>query len=100
MTAADLQQLSNILDAVYRGATDPDAPAHVNPEALQHLHGLTAAEARVAMALLEHDALDALALRLNLRPSTVKTHIARLHHKLGVNSRAALVKALLSHAEL
>lgn len=80
--------------------TDPGSRARINPAVLQQLYGLTPAETRVAMALLEDEPRDSLALTLQLRPSTLNTHIAKLHGKLGVNSRAGLVKALLRHAEL
>lgn len=59
----------------------------------------TPAESAVAVALLADDTLDSLAITLQVRPSTIKTHVARLHEKLGVNSRAGLVAALLRHAE-
>lgn len=79
--------------------TDPGAGIRIDPATLQRLHGLTPAESAVAVALLEDDSLESLAVTLQVRPSTVKTHVARLHEKFGVNSRAGLVAALLRHAE-
>jgi hypothetical protein len=34
--------------------------------------------------------------RLGVRRSTVSTHVARMYHKLGVGTQAALVRELLS----
>lgn len=63
-------------------------------------HGLTPAEARVALALLDEDEPASLALSMNLQPSTIKTHVARLHEKLGVNSRTALLRVLMGQANV
>lgn len=63
-------------------------------------HGLTPAEARVALALLDEDEPASPALSMNLQPSTIKTHVARLHEKLGVNSRTALLRVLMGQANV
>lgn len=79
--------------------TDPAQRFRIDEASLQRLHGLTAAETRVAIALLDDDRADAVATRLGMQPSTLKTHMTRLYDKLGISNRASLVKLVLSHAE-
>lgn len=78
---------------------DPEQRFRIDPASLSLLHGFTATESRVAIALLDDDKPESLAAQLGMQPSTLKTHIAKLYEKAGVNSRASLVKMLLSHAE-
>lgn len=103
-------QLSSCTDAWAAGAVpgapcavllavDPDQRFHIDPESLRQLHGLTSTEARVAIALLDDISPESLADSFGVQPSTVRTHIAKLYEKFGVNSRASLVRILLSHAE-
>lgn len=78
---------------------DPEDRHHIDPAVLCQLYQLTVAESKVAIALLEDDKPDSLAAKLGVQPSTIRTHMARVYEKMGVNSRVGLVKMLVSHAE-
>ena len=55
---------------------------------------LTAAERRVADALLAGATVKETARRLHMSPKTVEVHITRIYRKLGIRSRAQLGAAL------
>lgn len=69
------------------------------PKLLQNAHGLTPAEARVAIALLEGDSAKDVANYLGVSFNTVRTQIKEIYAKLGVNSRANFVKLMLGLAQ-
>lgn len=69
------------------------------PELLQNAHGLTPAEARVAIALLEGSSAREVANYLGVSFNTVRTQIKEIYAKLGVNSRANFVKLMLGLAQ-
>lgn len=75
--------------------TDPErspvpAGAHV-----QRVFGLSAAETRVAMALLDGENVDLLAERLCISRNTARTHLRRLFAKTATSRQADLVRVLL-----
>lgn len=78
---------------------DPERALRIDATSLAAAYGLTSAEARVATLLLESDDVNTLASRLQVQPTTVKTHLQRIYDKMGVRSRASLVRILLSHAD-
>ena len=53
---------------------------------------LTPAEERVLPLLATHLTLEAIADRLGVRRSTVKTHVASIYGKLGARTRAGAVE--------
>ena len=67
----------------------------VRPELLQVTYGLTPAEARVAIALLEGGSSHEVADNLNVSFHTVRAQIKGVYAKLGVNSRARFAKLML-----
>jgi DNA-binding CsgD family transcriptional regulator len=71
---------------------------YVDPALLQSAYGLTAAEARVAVALLESSSAQEVAEKLGTSPNTVNTQIKQIYAKLGVDTRARFVKLLLGLA--
>jgi DNA-binding CsgD family transcriptional regulator len=73
---------------------------HINPELLQRAYGLTPAEARVAMTLLECGSAQKVADKLGSSPNTVNTQIKQIYSKLGVDTRTRFVKLLLGFATL
>lgn len=65
-------------------------------DTLVHLHeaGLTKREMQACQLLRQGIDPRAIAERLFISPHTVKTHLKRIHQKLGVHTRAQLVAAL------
>lgn len=66
----------------------------IEPAVLQSAYGLTAAEARVAITLLEHVSAKEVANILAVSPHTVRTQIRDIYTKLGVDTRTRFVKAM------
>ncbi|HUR33948.1 MAG TPA: helix-turn-helix transcriptional regulator [Vicinamibacterales bacterium] len=81
--------------------TDPErnpVPAAVH---FQRVFGLSAAETRVAAALLDGESLDRLADRLCISRNTARTHLRRLFAKTATARQSDLVRVLLgAHAPL
>lgn len=71
----------------------------IDPAVLQGTYGLTAAEAKVAVALLEFATAKEVADVLNVSPHTVRTQIRNMYVKLGVDSRTRFVKLMLGLAK-
>jgi len=71
---------------------DPDARLALPVQRLVDAFGLTAAEARVALAASAGDGTPAIARGLGLSANTVKTHLRRVYAKTGVSRQAALVR--------
>jgi DNA-binding CsgD family transcriptional regulator len=57
-------------------------------------YGLTPQEARVLRMVVDAGGVPLAADALNLSPTTVRTHIARIYDKTGVRSQGALIKLL------
>lgn len=79
---------------------DPERGIRLDATQLQDLYGLTPAEARVAVRLPDGDDLAELACMLGVSINTVKTQIKRIYEKMGVDSRAAFMRAALTHASV
>jgi DNA-binding CsgD family transcriptional regulator/PAS domain-containing protein len=81
--------------------TDPErspVPAAVH---LRRVFGLSAAETRVAAALLDGESVDRLADRLCISRNTARTHLRRLFAKTATTRQADLIRVLLgAHAPL
>ncbi len=75
--------------------TDPEAGVAVPAEALRDLFGLTPAEARIALALLEGHSVRSAAEGLGLSFFTVRGHLAHIFDKMGVGRQSELVALLL-----
>lgn len=71
----------------------------IHLELLKSVYGLTPAEARVAIALLEGGSARNVADYLNVSPHTVRTQLKQIYAKLGVDTRARFVKLMLELAE-
>lgn len=72
-------------------------PAHREPvhgEALQSVHGLTDAETKVCELLYSNLSLADIGNRLNISVNTVKTHLAGIFRKIGINSQRELMQYL------
>jgi len=71
----------------------------VDPAVLQRTYGLTPAEAKVAVTLLEFASAKEVASVLSVSPHTVRTQIRNIYVKLGVDTRTRFVKLLLGLAK-
>jgi DNA-binding CsgD family transcriptional regulator len=70
----------------------------IDPQALRSAYGLTPAEARVAIATVDHVSAKDVARVLGVSPHTVRSQIQRVYAKLGVDTRARFVKVMLGLA--
>lgn len=70
----------------------------INPAALQNAYGLTAAEAKVAITMLEHVSAKEVANILGVSPNTVRSQTQSIYAKLGVDTRTRFVKVMLGLA--
>lgn len=73
---------------LHRAALDVPEP----PEAIARTYGLTLSELRVLMAIVHVGGVPEAAEALGIAETTVKTHLARVFGKTGVNRQADLVK--------
>lgn len=71
----------------------------IRPESLQNTYGLTPAEARVAITLLESNSAKGAANHLRVSPHTVRTQIKQVYAKFGVDTRVHFVKLMLELAQ-
>lgn len=76
---------------------DAERAPSTTPAALRRLYGLTAAESRVALALLDSDRLSDVAARLSVGLSTVRTLLQRVFDKTGTHRQAELVRLMMAH---
>lgn len=80
--------------------SDGAEQVEVDPTLLQSAYGLTPAEARVAIALLECSSAQEVADYLGANFNTVRTQIREIYAKLGVDSRARFTKLMLGLTKL
>jgi DNA-binding CsgD family transcriptional regulator/PAS domain-containing protein len=76
--------------------SDPVAAGQPPEAMLRELFGLSAAEIRVALALLEGGSPAQIADRLGIKLTTARWHLAALFRKTGTARQAELVRLLLS----
>jgi DNA-binding CsgD family transcriptional regulator/PAS domain-containing protein len=74
--------------------SDPDTRIDAPAALLASLHGLSAAEARVAAEVLEGGSLADIAERLGITRNTANTHIKRVFEKTGTRRQSDLVRLL------
>lgn len=70
----------------------------VDPDILREIYGLTPAEAKVAITLLEHDSAKDAARVLGVSPATVRSQLQQIYAKLGIDTRTRFVKTMLGLA--
>jgi DNA-binding CsgD family transcriptional regulator len=75
--------------------TDPERFPLPSPAYVQQAFGLTPAETRVAMAMLDGKSLERLADELCITRNTARTHLQRLFAKTGTSRQADLIRTLL-----
>lgn len=77
---------------------DPERDRTPPARVLQHVFGLTAAEAAVAILILNGHGVRAVADELNASQATVRTHLQRVFVKTGTHRQSELVHLLASYA--
>ena len=75
---------------------DYESPLNVPYESLCEVHGLTKAEAKVAVALANGFTLNSYAEMNDVSLNTVRTQLKRVFEKTGVSSQPDLVRLILS----
>jgi DNA-binding CsgD family transcriptional regulator/PAS domain-containing protein len=84
--------------AVFVGASTATAlelTADETKDYLRRRFGLTAAEANVALEIVQGDGREAVADRLGISMTTVRTHLTHIFEKTGVRRQAELVRLLM-----
>lgn len=74
---------------------DPDAPGLISEDRLLAVFGLTKAECRVALGVLEGWTAVEMSRRFGTTVNTVNSQLKGVFAKVGVRKRSALVKAIL-----
>jgi DNA-binding CsgD family transcriptional regulator len=62
------------------------------------LYGISRTEMLVVRAIIDGGNTEAISKRMGLSPNTVRTHIKRIHSKLGIHDTAGLVALCLAHS--
>jgi len=78
--------------------TDSAQDVEIDPAILQSAYGLTPAEVKVSIALLELSSANEVADKLGISPHTARVHIRNVYSKLGVDTRSRFVKLMLGLA--
>jgi DNA-binding CsgD family transcriptional regulator len=76
--------------------TDPKALKLPELSQLSALLGVTPAEARVSLALVQSGTYTDVAAGLNVSVDTVRSHVKAIYAKTRVNNKAALTRLVLS----
>ena len=75
--------------------TDPESNDNGTGESLMRLYGLTAAESRLAIDLLQGKGLAWAAEQNNMRLNTARCHLKRVFEKTRTHRQAELVRVIL-----
>jgi DNA-binding CsgD family transcriptional regulator len=75
--------------------TDPEEGTDLDHRALQELFGLTLAEIRLCVALVNGKSVEEYAQEAAISPNTARTHVKRIYAKTGVRRQSELVRLLL-----
>lgn len=70
----------------------PDEQRTLRAEWLRRLYNLTPAEAKVAIETARGDGRSAVAQRLKIRETTVRSHLTAIFEKMGIHRQAELVR--------
>jgi DNA-binding CsgD family transcriptional regulator len=75
--------------------TDPEEAAALDSRALHELFGLTPAEIRLSIALVEGKSVEEYAREAAISSNTARTYVKRIYSKTGVRRQSELVRLLL-----
>jgi DNA-binding CsgD family transcriptional regulator len=75
--------------------TDPEESTALDNRALNELFGLTPAETRLSIALVEGKSVEEYAEEAAISSNTARTHVKRIYSKTGVRRQSELVRLLL-----
>jgi DNA-binding CsgD family transcriptional regulator len=77
---------------------DPDSERRASVDRLVRAHGLTPAEAAVALEISRGDGRRAAAARLGIHETTVRSHLSAVFEKVGVHRQAELTRLVAQSA--
>lgn len=92
METADIRRLRTAVTMLL--ICDPQGPVVVPAHWITEAYGLTAAEARVALAITAGDTVSAAARRFGISVNTIKTHLRRAYAKTGASRQSELVRLI------
>ncbi len=76
--------------------SDPNRQNDFDPVRLERFYGLTPAEAKLTILLVQGLSLDKAAEKLNVSLNTVRTHLKGIFTKTGANRQSEVVRIVLS----
>ncbi len=76
--------------------SDPNRQNDFDPVRLERFYGLTPAEAKLTILLVQGLSLDKAAEKLNVSLNTVRTHLKGIFTKTGANRQSEVVRIILS----
>ncbi len=76
--------------------SDPHRQNNFGPARLERYYGLTPAEARLTILLVQGLSLEEAAEKLNVSLNTVRTHLRQIFTKTGANRQSEVVRIILS----
>lgn len=105
LRASMLSSISEVRGASLVSFMDPDFQPTIDPEIVQKIFDLTAAEARVAVSIAHGSDLAEIALSHNVSVGTVRNQLKVIFSKTGVSRQAELVRLIyninrMNHIEL
>jgi DNA-binding CsgD family transcriptional regulator len=76
--------------------SDPAQGAKTVPEVLRRLYGLTKAESRLVVLLLEGESIDVAARELGISAPTARTQLKSVFQKTGTGRQSDLIRLVMS----
>lgn len=76
--------------------SEPEAPLDLQPRALETLYGMSHAEARLVLHLLQGERIETAAEQLSISPHTARNQLKNVFRKTGITRQAELVKLILT----
>ena len=77
----------------------PEVLSHITQQSLQDIHGLTSAEAKLTLAIVNGGSLEAAVESLSISKHTARSQLKSVFQKIGVNKQSELIKKILTSPE-